>query len=154
MTLRLIVSGSRHLTPDRHADAVRQGLVWAGTLLGRDTVLVHGDAAGADTIAREQWERWGLPTLAYPAGWDGYGPSAGPRRNEQMAADGADICMIWPHPDPREPSAGTWDMAGRALAHSITVISGWTLTPVLEVPDRSVRGPHGVLLREGVIAVG
>jgi hypothetical protein len=168
MTLRLIVSGSRFLTAERHQDAVVQGLVWAGKLLGRDTVLVHGACPaahregpdgwdwydGLDEIASTQWERWGLSTEAHPADWNGRGPAAGPTRNEEMAVTGADICMVWPHPDPRQPSTGTWDMAGRGLAHSITVISGWTLTPVLEVPDRSVRGPHGVLLRPGVIAVG
>lgn len=149
MTLRLGVAGSRLLTTERHADAVRQGLVWCGKLLGRDTVLVHGDCPpaarmldgvlihtdGADRLARDQWLRWGLPHEPHPADWGRLGLKAGPIRNEEMAAAGADIWMVWPHPDPRERSAGTWDMVGRCHAHGITVLSGWDLLPVLTVPD-------------------
>lgn len=154
MTARLLVTGSRLLTADRHADAVRQGLVWAGTLLGRDTVLVHGDCPprtwrrpgepavhvdGLDRIARDQWLRWGLADEPHPADWGRVGVRAGPKRNQAMV-DTMDLsvpclAMAWPYPDPAERSAGTWDCVRRALAASVPVLDGWTLLPITAVPD-------------------
>jgi hypothetical protein len=128
---------------------VEEGLVWCGRLLGRDTVLYHGNARGADTLARLRWERWGLPTLAFPADWAGVGVAAGFVRNQQMVNEMDQsvpcLAMAWPHPDPRERSAGTWDCVRRALAASLTVLNGWTLQPILSVPElpsaRAYAGP-------------
>lgn len=162
---RLLVTGSRLLTRERHADAVQQGLVFCGKLLGREAVLVHGDCAprvyrdrpgsprhdGLDRLARDQWLRWGLDQLAYPADWAGQGVAAGHIRNEAMVRDlgmGPAICMAWPHPDPAVRSGGTWDCVRRALAASVTVLSGWTCTPILSAPDPAdlpPRPPPGML---------
>lgn len=40
--------------------------------------------------------RMGWEVQAYPADWDRYGRSAGHRRNAQMVADGADLCLAFP----------------------------------------------------------
>jgi hypothetical protein len=130
------VTGSRLLTTERHADAIEQGLIWCGKLLGRGALLIHGNARGADTLARLRWERWKLQTLAYPADWDGLGVRAGFVRNTEMA-EHPELCLLmaWPHPDPGERSAGTWHMVGECLARSVTVLSGWDLRPILDVPE-------------------
>ncbi len=149
MTARLLVTGSRLLTAERHAAAVEEGLVWCGKLLGRDTVLVHGAAPGLDALASARWSRWGLLVESNPALWHDEGVRAGPLRNARMVAtmDQSVPClaMAWPHPDPGERSAGTWDCVRRALAANLTVLSGWTLQPILEVPElppaRPYRGP-------------
>lgn len=48
------------------------------------TSLAHGDALGLDQLA----DRWAklrrVPHQAFPARWDEYGKSAGPRRNRDM----------------------------------------------------------------------
>ncbi len=48
------------------------------------SVVVHGDASGADRLAK----RWALanavPQRAYPAEWSKYGRRAGPLRNQRM----------------------------------------------------------------------
>lgn len=60
--------------------------VWAvlSALEPFPTLIVHGGAAGADTEA-SRWAAWaGVPAQTYFAQWAQFGPSAGPRRNEQM----------------------------------------------------------------------
>lgn len=146
MTARLLVTGSRLLTAERHMDAITEGLTWAGKLLGRDTVLVHGAYRGLDMLANTRWLRWGLPTDPYPALWQIEGLRAGPARNQRMV-DTMDmsvpcLVMAWPHPDPAERSAGTWDCVTRCLAAHLTVLNGWTLLPVLEVPELPPARPY------------
>jgi hypothetical protein len=133
VTARLLVSGSR-----RHTDVelVRAVLVCAGRRLGRDTVLVHGAAAGVDSIAAGVWETWGLPVEAHPADWgrclpvcpplhrkvrrdgDTWCPTAGCRRNQVMVDAGADLMLALP----LGPSAGTRDCARRARAAGIPTV--------------------------------
>lgn len=149
MTARLLVTGSRLLTAERHALAIEEGLIWAGKLLGRDTVLVHGAAHGLDRLAATRWQRWGLPVEAWPAHWEAAGVRAGFIRNQSMVdtMDQTETClaMAWPHPDPGQRSAGTWDCVRRALAAHLPVLNGWTLLPILSVPEfapaAGYRGP-------------
>jgi len=53
----------------------------------RGTILVHGAARGADSIAAEIAKRLGFERRGFPADWDTYGNSAGPIRNSQMLAE-------------------------------------------------------------------
>lgn len=149
---RLLVSGSRFLTAERHADAVRQGLEWCGTLLGRAAVMVNGASPaavregptgrmryeGLDFLAAQRWERWRLKVELHQADWGEHGTAAGHMRNTAMVRAcgtvGPALCMIWPYPDPAERSAGTWDLCRSALAADITVLSGWDLQPILTAP--------------------
>lgn len=83
------------------------------------TIIVHGAAQGADTIAGYVAKRLGLEVRSYPANWSKDGKAAGPIRNQRMldsehpdkdrmALDQA-ICF---HEDPNL-GKGSADMAAR-----------------------------------------
>src|SRR5690242_3289638 len=79
-----------------------------------DAVLVHGDCPGADQLCATIWSSWGRTVEAHPPSWsecgpngtaghqrprwDGstYCPSAGPRRNQEMVAAGAQALLKLP----------------------------------------------------------
>lgn len=44
-----------------------------------DTIIIEGEARGADRISREVAERLGFTVERYPAKWDEHGKAAGPR---------------------------------------------------------------------------
>ncbi len=48
------------------------------------TLLIHGNARGADTLAHQWAMENGIKTLPCPAQWDKYGKGAGPIRNALM----------------------------------------------------------------------
>lgn len=58
--------------------------------------MVHGGARGADALADEIARHWGWTPEAHPADWDCFGRSAGHRRNTEMVALGADVCLAFP----------------------------------------------------------
>lgn len=65
-------------------------------------LLVHGDARGADTLAKEWAEDNGLATKAYPAPWKKYGKIAGRVRNVEMLKAHPDATVIaFPLPQSR-----------------------------------------------------
>lgn len=46
--------------------------------------IVHGGAAGADSLAGKWAKEHNIPVIVYKANWKKHGRSAGPRRNQQM----------------------------------------------------------------------
>jgi hypothetical protein len=58
--------------------------------------VVHGGARGADALVDEIARNWGWTPEVHPADWDLYGRSAGHRRNAEMVALGADVCLAFP----------------------------------------------------------
>lgn len=110
--MRVIVCGSRSW---RDRAAVEREI----RSLPEATVVVHGAHwEGADAIADEIAHQLGLPVERHPADWQRFGRSAGPRRNEEMAASGAALCIAFRS---RGTSRGTDDMIARAVAHGISV---------------------------------
>ena len=108
--MRVIVCGSR-----RWHD--RDRITTALADLPGESVIVHGNAAGADRIAHQEAQKLGLLVEPHPAEWDVYGKAAGPVRNQKMAALGADLCIaFW---DGR--SKGTAHMMKEAEARGIPV---------------------------------
>jgi YspA, cpYpsA-related SLOG family len=80
-------------------------------------IIVHGHCpyGGVDLFAeewaivqRQRWER-------HPADWGKFGKAAGPRRNAEMVALGAELCIGFPGPD----SKGTKDCLNKAAAAGI-----------------------------------
>lgn len=102
--LRILVTGSRMWTDrkvihdalmDAIADLCPPGAT-PTTHPFSEATLVHGAAEGLDTLAAQQAEVWGMQVEVHPADWARYGHSAGPRRNAEMVAAGADICLAFP----------------------------------------------------------
>ncbi len=92
---RVIIAGGRDFyQEDLLVDYVRKVL---GELdqNNRDVVLVCGMAKGADQIGFEMFQRRKLRIAEYPAEWHKYGPSAGHRRNAQMAKVGDILIAAW-----------------------------------------------------------
>jgi hypothetical protein len=81
MTRRILVTGSRTWCDDA---AIHTALRARGR--PGDTLVTGGCPRGADAIAERCWR--GLagqrPTETWPARWDTWGRSAGPRRNQAM----------------------------------------------------------------------
>lgn len=73
------------------------------------TLLIHGDAPGADKMADAWAKEVGVEVRAFPANWDAFGPGAGPIRNQCMLDYGKpDGVVAFPG------GAGTADMVKRA----------------------------------------
>jgi len=63
----------------------------------KTTLVIHGAAKGADTLADNWAKENGLPIEAYPANWDKYGKRAGYIRNVQMLNEGKpDMVIAFP----------------------------------------------------------
>ena len=53
--------------------------------LENNIIIISGGARGADALGERYARENGFKVERYPADWDTYGKSAGPRRNKQMA---------------------------------------------------------------------
>jgi hypothetical protein len=81
------------------------------------TALIHGQAQGADQLAFLWASQKGLTVTGFPAEWSKFGPSAGPRRNQEMLDIGKpDLVVAFPG------GKGTKDMVRRATRAGIPVI--------------------------------
>lgn len=113
--MRVLVCGGRDFSD---YDLVERTL--APMWKPHETVLIHGDAPGADRLA-ESWLRRQFPVLdheieRYPADWSSHGRAAGPIRNQQMIDIGKpDLVIAFPG------GRGTADMVRRARATGIDV---------------------------------
>jgi len=80
------------------------------------TLLVHGAARGADTLAATWAQRRGVLTQAFPADWNRDGRAAGPLRNQRMLDEARpDGVVAFPG------GRGTADMNQRAKAAGVKV---------------------------------
>ena len=90
---RVLVTGSRDWS-DR--EAVWGALKQACDDFGADAVvIVHGGARGADALAAEYADFFHIRAEAHCARWNEFGKSAGYRRNAEMVALGADLCLAF-----------------------------------------------------------
>lgn len=95
------------------------------------TVVVHGGARGADSMA-EAWVQSRvrmrdlsleqvLGSEVHLADWKSHGKGAGHRRNGEMVLAGADLCVAFPLPDGGE-SRGTRNCMDQASRAGIRVL--------------------------------
>jgi len=84
-----------------------------------DTVIVHGAARGADTLAGLVANRLKLVVEAFPADWERYGRAAGPIRNREMLDTRPDLVIAF-HSNLAE-SKGTRDCVNEAKRRHIPV---------------------------------
>ncbi len=83
----------------------------------RFTLLLHGNANGADHLAGVWAYRRGILTKAFPADWKTHGRAAGPIRNQRMLDEGKpDLVVAFPG------GRGTADMVRRAGAAGVKVV--------------------------------
>jgi hypothetical protein len=115
---RVLVTGSR-TWEDREAILFElAGL----TLQHPGAVIVHGACPkGADTLAASCARDLGLAQEPHAAEWEKYGKRAGFRRNAEMVALGADVCLAFI----RDHSPGATHCAGLAAKAGIPV-RRWT----------------------------
>ena len=87
--MRLLVCGSRFWGINSRAENLRLTQV-LDTLHHQTpvTLLIEGEAKGADTLARRWAERNGVHVAKFPANWEQYQRAAGPIRNAQMLKEG------------------------------------------------------------------
>lgn len=80
-------------------------------------ILILGGARGADRLAEEWADTWGLRKRIYPADWERHGKAAGPIRNQRMIDEGKpDLVIAFPG------GRGTADMVSRAKKAGIEVL--------------------------------
>ena len=122
---RILITGSRHFDPHnpRNYQLMQQALSTAAKNLyaagATDITVVHGGASGADTLADIVASSLGFTIKRYPAKWHLYGKKAGPIRNEEMVAHGADIVLAFP----AAVSPGTKNCMSVARRAGITVVN-------------------------------
>lgn len=120
--MKVLVCGDRHYA-DRAA-------VFAtlDDLNGRDgiSLVIEGEAPGADTFGREWGEVHNVPIARFPADWDKYGRAAGPIRNRQMLVEGQPDLVVYFHDDLAH-SKGTADMVRQAMKAGVSVTRGGAL---------------------------
>ena len=88
--------------------------------LPKDTVIIEGEAPGADTIAREEAEKLGMEVIPFEAKRKRYGRGAGPIRNQKMLDEGKPDEVVAFHPDINN-SKGTLNMIKKARKAGIPV---------------------------------
>lgn len=82
----------------------------------KPSVVIHGDARGADTLADEEAKRRGIDRIRFPANWKRDKKAAGPIRNQRMIDEGKpDAVCAFPGGN------GTADMIRRAKAAGLKV---------------------------------
>jgi hypothetical protein len=78
------------------------------------TEIVTGKADGVDALG-ERWAKENkLPIKEFPADWDKYGKSAGPKRNKQMADYADALIALWDY-----KSKGTLNMIQNAKENGL-----------------------------------
>lgn len=87
--MKVIIAGSRTMDPtDEDISGALRWVHWMAT------EIVSGTAPGVDS-AGERWAKANdIPVKRFPADWERYGKSAGPRRNAEMA-DYADAALLF-----------------------------------------------------------
>jgi hypothetical protein len=110
--MRLLVCGGR-----TYADATKANrcldAIHAKHII---TLLIEGDAAGADRLGKLWAIANGVPLATYPAKWREEGRAAGPRRNARMLLDGRPEAALALGGD-----AGTADMIRRCREANVPV---------------------------------
>ena|SRR5260221_10634670 len=111
--MRVLVCGDRDWTePETIADRLSK--------LPKDTVIIEGEARGADSLGKKEALRLGLLVLAFPAQWDIHGKAAGPIRNQKMLKEGKPDLVLAFHND-IEHSKGTKHMVQIARKAGVPV---------------------------------
>ena len=111
--MRILICGDRDWSDRAAIDQVLLDL--------KPTLVIEGDARGADRMAGEAADALGIEKLVFPANWDKYKRAAGPIRNQQMLDEGHPDLVIAFHDNLAE-SKGTRDMVRRSMKAGLAVL--------------------------------
>jgi hypothetical protein len=110
--MRVLVCGGRDFS-DREKLASALDAIHLRTPF---SVLIHGAAPGADTLAGEWARERGIAVVPFPADWKGQGRAAGPIRNKRMLDEGRpDLVVAMPG------GRGTANMVSQAENANVAV---------------------------------
>src|SRR5688572_4984394 len=116
--MRVLICGSRTFEFYEIIDKmIELDLAW-----DMDSVVIEGEAEGADRLARISAEGHGVKVEKYPADWKTWGRGAGPIRNQQMLDEGRPE-QVWAFFTDLKTSRGTRDMVRRALNENVPVVA-------------------------------
>ena len=95
--MRIQITGSREFTDfGQFKRALDFEIGEAYRLTPGSCVVVHGGARGADSMVQPAvFDLSWVEVEKHPADWERYGKSAGYRRNAEMVAKGADVCLAF-----------------------------------------------------------
>jgi len=112
MIKKVVIAGSRDYN---NYDEAKQYIDFCLSNIRNENniIIVSGCATGADTIGERYAKENGLIVEKYPANWQKYGKSAGPRRNKYMAEISDYIICFW-----NGQSKGTKSLIGYAKMYN------------------------------------
>ena len=91
---RIVVAGCRNYKNYNEAKEYI-GLCIKNIKVNYTLVFMSGGCRGADSLGERYAKENGFKTEYYPARWDKYGKSAGPKRNKQMAEIADYVICFW-----------------------------------------------------------
>lgn len=91
----MLVTGSRSWTDKERISAVLKEICTEFNVTPAEMVLVHGAAAGADSLAEVAALEMGMETEVHPADWEKFGRRAGYLRNAEMVEAGANVVLAF-----------------------------------------------------------
>ncbi|WP_013627348.1 DUF2493 domain-containing protein [Rubinisphaera brasiliensis] len=109
--MRVLITGGRNFDNHELLETTLDAVHASAPL----SVLIHGAANGADTLAGEWASRNGIEVVACPADWKRYGRAAGPIRNRAMFDLAPDLLVAFPG------GKGTADMISAAEQKEIPI---------------------------------
>ena len=112
MTKRVVIAGCRDYN---NYDEAKEFIDYCLSRIRKENeiIIVSGGARGADALGERYAKENGFKIERYPAHWEKYGKSAGPKRNEQMAKVADCVICFWDR-----KSLGTKSMIGFAKEYN------------------------------------
>ncbi len=108
--MRVLIAGSRFYSDYQKILAIVRSI--------DIDLVIAGGCRGADTLAVRAASQCGIRYVEYPADWQRFGKSAGPRRNQQMLdMEKPDLLLVF-HEDLAR-SKGSRDMLSRVIRAGI-----------------------------------
>lgn len=115
--MRVLICGSRGWHDPGPITALIAGYDILAEGRNEKLTIIHGDAPGADRLAKRIGKQWGAEVIDEPADWGRHGKAAGPIRNQKMIDDHKPE-IIWAFRSAGK-SNGTDDMVEKGRAAGI-----------------------------------
>ncbi len=94
MIIRVVIAGCRDY---KNYDEAKEYIDFCLSNIRKENkiIIVSGCASGADALGERYAAENGFEIEKYPADWEKYGRSAGPKRNKQMAQAADYVICFW-----------------------------------------------------------